>query len=189
MIVTIVLLLGDFWIRSLLFQGGMCGRVSLCHCSMKVWGQRLEVLCVQWYNRRIIRHGLGRRTDSALHAGSGRLQRGSDLCPGPPLESTGKGFTVLIGVDKTKGKEKSREPPVSLNHLTQARCRSLVLLKKSWQLGSKVHCWWLKWVRCQQKIILWIHGSQALRMQGCPFNTFFPRIFHVTGNTLLESIN
>lgn len=42
---------------------------------------------------------------------SGRLQRGSDLCPGPPLEPVGKAFTMLIRVDKIKGIGKSRELP------------------------------------------------------------------------------
>lgn len=73
----------------------------------------------------------GRGQTAALHVGSARLHGGSDLCPGPPLQPIRKEFTVLIGVDKIKGKGKSRELPVSLNHLTQARCRSLVPLKKS----------------------------------------------------------
>lgn len=62
---------------------------------------------------------VGQMTDRILHAGSGRLQRGSDLCPGASIRTYGKGFTVLIGVDKIKGKGKSRELPVSLNHLTR----------------------------------------------------------------------
>lgn len=49
------------------------------------------------------------RGQKALPAGSGRLRRGNDFCPGPSLEPTGKAFTMLICVDKIKEKAKNSQ--------------------------------------------------------------------------------
>ena len=109
----------------------------------------------------------GREHRAALRAASGRLQRGSDLCSGLPLEPTGKVsqcWFMLIKM-KIEKKKKSQELPHGV------RCQSLVSVKKPQLFMSKVPCEWLKQCNAGKRYSYWV------RVRGCLCSAFSPEIF------------